>query len=72
MSDDKKLKEIESIAQEDMIPNPPKVDGKLKYYIIIFAIILAIVSALSVIFVGRNSDSEAEPMPNDTEVEYII
>ncbi len=73
MSDEKIVKEIDDIKEEDLIPNPPKVNGKLMYYLIIFGIILAVLSALAVVYGGENTADATEISAFITEtVQYII
>lgn len=71
MSEDKQIKEIDTILEDDMIPNPPRVNGKLIYYIIAFTIVFAVLSVLAVVF-----SSERDKNDNETasivETRYII
>ena len=71
MSDDKYVKEIDTIEEEDMIPNPPQVNGKLKYYMIVFAILLVIISVLSVVFDTEHEKTDTKSS-SAVETRYII
>ena len=71
MSDDKYIKDIDTIAEEDLIPNPPYVNKSPKYILIALVVLLGIVSALAVLF---TADDE-KPQQNSSNVEntqYII
>ena len=73
MSDEKIVKEIDDIKEEDLIPNPPKVNSKVMYYLVIFGIILAVLSALAVVFDSGNKTNTTEMSAYITEtVQYII
>ncbi len=71
MSDDKYINEIDTIAEEDLIPNPPYVNKGPKYILIALVVLLGIVSALAVLFTADNEKSQQ----NSSDVEsaqYII
>lgn len=71
MSDDKYIKDIDTIAEEDLIPNPPYVNKSPKYILIALVVLLGIVSALAVLF----SADDEKPQQNSSNVEntqYII
>ena len=71
MSDDKYIKDIDTIAEEDLIPNPPYVNKSPKYILIALVVLLGIVSALAVLF----SADDENPQQNSSNVEntqYII
>lgn len=71
MSDDKYIKDKDTIAENDMIPNPPQVNGKLKYYLLVIAVILAVISAMAVVL-GSNSEKSETKTASCAKVQYII
>ncbi len=71
MSDDKYVDEIDTIAEEDLIPNPPYVNKVPKYILIALVILLGIVSALAVFFTS-DSDKTEQKSSNVKYTQYII
>lgn len=71
MSDDKYVKDRDTIAEDDMIPNPPRVNGNLKYYLIVIAIILAVISAVAVVSDSNSNNTKTETASR-VGTQYII
>ena len=71
MSDDKYIDEIDAIAQEDLIPNPPHVNKGPKYILIALVVLLGIVSALAVVFSADTNENTSEKR-EVVQMKYII
>ncbi len=71
MSDDKYIDEIDTIAEEDLIPNPPYVNKGPKYILIALVVLLGIISALAVVFTADNEKNESESVAIESS-QYIF
>lgn len=64
MTENNEIKDIEVFDESDETPITPYVNEKVKIYLVVFVILLAVASSLLVIFCSETPESETENKAN--------
>ncbi len=68
MTDNSEIMNIEVSEENENIPATPYVNEKVKIYLLIFVIVLAIASSLLVVFCSETPDDEAGDTANSAGI----